>query len=77
MMEEQECCILGICCDPSLRRQALADKIHAEVSGINAAKALDIAEFIYDHYDLAPHGLFMPLADVIAAEAREYPYKQS
>jgi hypothetical protein len=77
MMEAQECCILGICCEPTLAVRTLAEKIDAEVSGINASKAMDIAVFIHAHYDLAPKGMIQPLIDLVAAEAREYPYRNA
>ena len=77
MAEAAECCILGICCDPTLPRQALADQLDAEIPGLNAQKSMEIATFILAHYDLAPKGLLSPLLDYVAAEAREYPYRQS
>jgi len=73
-MEQQECCILGICCDEPKRVQALADKIAMETS-LNAHQALTAASFIRQTYDLAPKGTLQPLIDLVAAEAREYPYQ--
>ena len=78
-MEQEECCILGICCDPQLRRAALAEKLQRACKKvpITPAQAIEVADWILDTYDLAPHGLLMPLVDYVAAEAREYPYQQS
>ena len=74
-MEESECCILGICCDKHLRREALAEKLAREIP-MDATLAATVADFILDTYDLAPHGLLMPLIDYVAEEAREYPYQK-
>ena len=76
-MEAQECCILGICCEPGLAQDELATKLHAEVQGLSVPHANAVAAFIHAHYDLAPLGLFAPLRDAIAEEARQYPYRES
>lgn len=73
-MEQQECCILGVCCDATKRLDALAEKLQADLH-VNAHQASEIAVWIRDHYDLAPKGTIQPLIDLIAAEAREYPYE--
>jgi hypothetical protein len=73
-MEQQECCILGICCDDTTRIQALADKMQASTH-LNAHQALEAATFIRQTYDLVPKGMIQPLIDLVAAEAREYPYQ--
>ncbi len=75
-MEATECCILGICCAEQKRIQALADQLQATVHPLNAAQALAVATFIRATYDLAPKGMIQPLIDLVAAEAREYPYQQ-
>ena len=74
-MEAQECCILGICCAEQKRIQALADKIQAGTK-LNANQSLEAATFIRATYDLAPLGMIQPLIDLVAEEAREYPYQQ-
>ena len=74
-MEQEECCILGICCDKKLRREALAEKLTRELE-LDPTLAATVADFIIDTYDLAPHGMLMPLVDYVAEEAREYPYQQ-
>jgi hypothetical protein len=73
MPEQEECCILSICCEPTKARDMLAAKLQAEIP-LNKKDAAAVAAFIMEHYDLAPHGLFKPLRDYIANEAREYPY---
>jgi transglutaminase-like putative cysteine protease len=74
-MEEQECCILGVCCDVTLRIEGLAEKIHDDLH-LPAPQAMAVAQWIRDHYDLTPKGLIQPLIDYVAAEAREYPYQK-
>ena len=73
-MEQQECCILGICCEDVKRIKALADKIESNTH-LNAHQAFEAASFIRATYDLAPLGMLQPLIDLVAAEAREYPYQ--
>lgn len=73
-MEQTECCILGICCDDVKRVDALAQKLADETS-LNEHQAEVAAQFMRDHYDLAPKGTIQPLIDLVAAEAREYPYQ--
>jgi len=73
-MEAQECCILGICCDDQARIQALADKIQVGTN-LNAHQSLEAATFIRATYDLVPKGMIQPLLDLVAEEAREYPYQ--
>ena len=55
------------------------DKLQREIKHypLSDGQAEEIADFILATYDLAPHGLLMPLVDYIAEEAREYPYKRS
>ena len=76
-MEEQECCILGICCEPGLAQDTLATQLHDAVQGLSLPHATAVAAFIRAHYDLAPKGYLQPLLDLVATEAREYPYRQS
>ncbi len=78
-MEQEECCILGICCDPKLRREALATKLQRDVKHypLTPEQATEVADVIMDSYDLAPHNLLMPLIEYVAEEAREYPYQKS
>lgn len=73
-MEQEECCILGICCEETKRVDALAAKMLAELH-VNTHQAAEIAAWIRAHYDLAPKGTIQPLIDLVAAEAREYPYQ--
>lgn len=76
MAEAQECCILGICCDPTLRLDALAMKLQDELK-MNKNLSEATAAWIRQNYDLTPKGLIQPLIDYVAAEAREYPCQQS
>ena len=79
--EEAECCILRICCDETLRRQALGDKIRTDLDrrhiAIAPEVALAVAEEILDNYDLMRKGLLAPMVEFIATTAREYPYMKA
>ena len=75
MSEEQECCIIGACCDPQKRMDALQEKIEQDL-GFEPHTAKKIAKWIREHYDLAPVGTVQPLIDAIAEMAREYPYER-
>ena len=74
MSEQQECCIIGACCDKHKRVERLAEYI-AEDLGFSAEDSERIAKFIRANYDLAPVGLIQPLIDAVAEMAREYPYE--
>jgi hypothetical protein len=74
-VEDPENCILGICCNPTRRRAALAMRLAAEVPHLNTNQAAAVADWINNNYDLAPKGLLDPLKENIAANAREYPYQ--
>lgn len=72
-------CLLGVCCPPGgpAAQSALAEQIAHDL-GWDASKtdtttgnARVIAEWILDHYDLAPHGTLRELFSQIAALARE------
>ncbi len=73
-MDEEECCVIGLCCEPTKAQSTFADQLQAAVH-LNKHDAEAVAAFVIGHYDLAPHGLFKPLMDRIAEEAREYPYE--
>ena len=74
MAEAEECCVLQICCEPTLAMRTLADQIQM-ATHLNVHQALEAATFIRATYDLVPKGMIQPLIDLIAAEAREYPYR--
>jgi hypothetical protein len=73
-IEDAENCILGICCDPKRRRNALAMRLTTELH-LGELEAKKVADWFNDNYDLAPHGMLQPLYQYIAALAREYPYQ--
>lgn len=73
-IEDVENCILGICCDATRRRSALAMRLTTELK-LNDKQASDVADWVNVNYDLAPKGLLEPLAQHYAALAREYPYQ--
>lgn len=73
-IEDPENCILGICCDVTRRRNALAMRLSTELK-LNDKQAADVANWINDNYDLGPKDLLQPLYQYIAALAREYPYQ--
>jgi hypothetical protein len=70
-------CLLGICCPPGSpeAKAALATEI---VTGLELDKpseevAEEIARWLLDNYDLAPHGSLRQLFADVAAFARENP----
>jgi hypothetical protein len=73
VIEGPECCILEICCGGEEQEKALAMKIEAGVDGINKKEAYAVAEWIIDHYDLAPKGSLVQLKRTISTLARTYP----
>lgn len=73
-IEDMENCILGICCDATRRRSALAKRLHDELH-LSPEHAAAVADWMNDNYDLAPHGMLQPMAQYFAALARAYPYQ--
>lgn len=73
-VEDIENCILGICCNPMRRRDALAQRLEDEVH-LNKNQAKAVADWINDMFDLAPKDMLQPLYQYIAALARQYPYQ--
>lgn len=73
-IEDVENCILGICCDSTRRKSALAMRLTTELK-LNDKQAADVADWINANYDLGPKDMLQPLYQYIAALAREYPYQ--
>lgn len=71
-VEGPECCILEICCGGEEQVEALAMKIVAGTS-LPKPKAMEVAQWVIAHYDLAPYGSLVDLKRNIAALARAYP----
>ena len=75
--DQQECCILGVCCggpNKTKAKAALAALLHE--AGIPKPHADTAAAVVLDTFDLAPVGTLKPYRDAVAALAREYPYTQ-
>lgn len=77
-MNGEVCCILGICCPPEQRAEALAvemvkDGVFTAIDGqsrrTEAAQAAKAAEYIFKHFDLVPAGTGVPLMKAAAAHA--------
>jgi len=72
VIEGAECCILEICCGSEAQDKSLSEKIEAGTT-LNKHQAYEAAEWILDHYDLAPHGSLVQFKRTIAKLARTYP----
>ena len=72
--QQQANCILGVCCDAQKRRYALAEKIEHDLH-LSEHDAKRVADWINDHYDLAPKDSLVAFKDAIAALARGNPYE--
>jgi hypothetical protein len=57
-MSDPVCCILGVCCPPGSDRQrdTLAAELSQAVNYLEPDKARQCADWIVDHFDLAPPG---------------------
>lgn len=53
------CCLLGVCCPPQERRDALVAKLSECIGGLNTdeEKAEAAADWIVARYDLVPKGV--------------------
>lgn len=60
-----------MCCPPEKAREVFAQYLAEK----NLTTPQLVAEFIFDHFDLAPKGTLQPLKDAIAALARGDSYK--
>lgn len=76
-MSDPVCCILAVCCPPGSDRQraALAEaldgaQLDAEGGIGERSKARIHADWIIDHFDLAPKGTLDPLKEQIARMAK-------
>lgn len=81
-MNGEICCILQVCCPPEERAAALAREMKKDLVGIRTLgvrgmseshqRVLDeVAEYIFQHFDLVPAGTAGPLVTAIAKHARE------
>jgi len=76
-MSDPVCCILAVCCPggSDRQRQALADALEMasldEPNGIGA-RSIErrYADWVLDHFDLAPKGTLDPLKEEIARMAK-------
>lgn len=82
-MNGEVCCILGICCPPEQRAEALAKEMvkdnvfdgrfNARAPEDVAAYAKHVAEYVFSHFDLVPAGTGVPLMRAAAAHATRKP----
>lgn len=75
-MNGEVCCILGVCCPPEQRAQALANEMEKDgcfdASRLSKKdKAYRVAAYIFKHFDLVPAGTGVPLMKAAAAHAKK------
>lgn len=70
-MNGEVCCILGICCPPENREQALVAEMVKDGVFPNAFAAKPVAEYIFRHFDLVPAGTGVPLMKAAAAHGKK------
>lgn len=62
MSNGEVCCILGLCCPPAAARTALVKEL-VKASGAETAYAEKCADYVLEHFDLAPHGSLQAFKD--------------
>ncbi len=72
-MNGEVCCILGVCCpaESSERQSALAKTIKKDV-GLTDQAAGAVADWMIEHFDLAPKGTLHGYANAIAEMVRRH-----
>ena len=68
-------CACGVCCDPLSENQHKALASIFEGGGMEPKAAMQAAEIVLEHFDLAPQGTLQPFKDAIAKLARGANYK--
>lgn len=63
------CCLLGVCCAAVERRGEFVKELVHDLDHTEA-QAAAVADWILEHFDLAPKGTLQPLVDAIADLAR-------
>lgn len=75
-MSDPVCCILAVCCPggSDRQREALAEALDAayreDPNGVDRTTARQHADWILDHFDLAPKGTLDPLKQEVARLAK-------
>lgn len=72
-MNGEVCCILGICCPPAQRAEALAKSLSTDAESPlhgQPDEAEAVATYLFKHFDLAPAGKLQPLVAAVSAMAK-------
>ncbi len=77
MSNGRVCCLLGVCCPPGSREEALAQEIEADL-GLGSQKtetttgiARSVAEWILENYDIVPKGVGTAIIEAYRPEFKK------
>ena len=72
-MNGEVCCILGVCCpaDSQERLKAMTKTIVTD-TGVSEEHAAPFAEWLIEHFDLAPKGSLQGFKDAIVKMVRHH-----